>query len=124
MKTIILLFFTAFFFSCDIFESNLQTPVLLHTMKVENIQIDGNRVQTDIILSTGTPCYYFYSSEITKTDSECIIKIYGKEEGEICLAVLDSIKHVQEIIFPTSGEKKLKFYRFDGEYLDTIITIN
>ena len=111
------------FWGCNSVEPNKSSVSPLPALKIDKIEIDEKKVKVTVIYGTATPCWYYLRSETTINDFTYKTKVFGKYDGEICIQVLGSITKEDRIFFTTAGEKRLKFWKDDNEYLDTVITI-
>jgi len=95
----------------------------LKAIKIDSVQIKGKQVTTTVTYLIGTPCWYYYKIESSNNDNVYASKVFGKYDGEICVQVVSSLKHTEQVNFLTSGTKDLRFWQNDSTYLDTTITL-
>lgn len=125
MKAIILIFFISFFSSCGIFDENNTIVRTLPTIQINSLSSSDKNLSAIFTIETSNSCQEYYLSEIQNNDSECIIKPYGKEDGNaMCSTVMGSLTINETIRFQTSGQKILKFYVNESQYIDTLIIVN
>ncbi len=115
--------FLPFLIGCDTSENNLSSTYPLEAVKIESVQINGSEVKVTTVYATPTPCWYYYRTESTNNDIVYTSKVYGKDDGQPCIQVIDSIARSEKIIFYSAGVKTLRFWQNDSQYLDTTITI-
>ncbi|NOX19264.1 MAG: hypothetical protein GXO87_13405 [Chlorobi bacterium] len=96
----------------------------LYAIKIDSLQIIGKQVAVTATYSISTPCRYYYKTESANDDNVFTSKVFGKYDGESCVQVVSSLKHTEQVNFLTAGIKKLRFWRNDSTYLDTIITLH
>ncbi|MFO7445313.1 MAG: hypothetical protein R6W90_03060 [Ignavibacteriaceae bacterium] len=111
------------FTGCDTVETENSTVSPLSVQKIESIDIDGKQVIATVVYETPTPCWNYHHTEKVKDGNNYIIKAYGKDTDQPCILVLDSVLVEEKINFTTSGNKTLRFWKWNGEFLDTLITI-
>jgi len=108
---------------CDTNEPDHTMIHPLTAVKIDGIQINGRQVTTTVTYMIGTPCWYYYKTESNNDDNAYTSKVFGKYDGEVCIQVVSSLKHTEQIHFLTSGAKDLRFWQDDSTYLDTTITL-
>lgn len=124
MKNIFFAALVIFVFgSCNTNENELVFIGPVSAVKIEKIQIDGRQITITVAYGIPTPCWHFYTSESTNNETTFTTKTFAKSNGEPCIQVLWSFKHDEKIIFPSAGEKNLRFWQNDSTYLDTTITL-
>ena len=95
----------------------------LTAIKIDNLQVIGKQITITVTYSIGTPCWYYYKTESSNDNNVFTSKVFGKYDGEICIQVVSSLKHTEQVNFLTAGTKDLRFWRNDSTYLDTTITL-
>jgi len=124
MKYLSLIAISLFLFNaCDTNENDYSSIQPFGAAKIESISISGNQVNVTTVYGTPTPCWYFYRNEITNDGNVFSSKVYGKDDGDVCVQMTGSFPREEKILFPTNGVKTLRFWQNDSTYLDTTITI-
>ena len=124
MKNLFFIIVTLILFqACNANEPDNSMISPLTAFKIDSLQINGKQVTATVAYTIGTPCWYYYKSEINNDNNVFTSKVFGKYDGEICVQVVSSLKHTEQINFLTSGVKGLRFWQNDSTYLDTTITL-
>ncbi|MDZ7715338.1 MAG: hypothetical protein U5J95_03915 [Balneolaceae bacterium] len=122
-KLIILLFLVA---ACNADPSgNLPDPEPIQTEQLKNITIDGLNVSFETINTIPEPCWELADYESSISNSEVVITIFGQRTTtDPCMQVVSSLEANVEITLPQNGTYTFKFFRYEGETLDTTLTVD
>lgn len=109
--------------ACNTNEPDHSMTSALTAIKIDSLQVIGKQVTITATYLISTPCWYYYRTESTNDNSVFTSKVFGKYNGEICIQVLSSLKHKEQVNFLTGGIKELRFWQNDSTYLDTTVTL-
>lgn len=109
--------------ACNTNEPNNSITRPLQAFKIDSLKNEGKKVTITTIYTIPTPCWYYVKTESSNDNSVFTSKVFGKYDGEICIQVVSSLKHSEQVNFSTIGIKKLRFWQNDSTYLDTTITL-
>ena len=124
MKKIFFILGPFFFISaCNANEPDNSMISPLTAITIDSLQINGKQVTAIVTYMIGTPCWNYYKTESSKDDNVFTSKVFGKYNGEVCIQVVSSLKHTQQVTFLTAGSKDLRFWQNDSTYLDTTVVI-
>ncbi|HVO75959.1 MAG TPA: hypothetical protein VMT35_18185 [Ignavibacteriaceae bacterium] len=123
MKYLFFIIIPLFLQACNTNESDHSIISPLSAIKIDSVQINGKHVTITVTCMIGTPCWCYYKSESSNDGNVFTSKIFGKYDGEICIEVVSSLKHIEQVNFFTSGTKELRFWQNDSTYLDTAIIL-
>ena len=110
-------------FACNTNEPDNTMVSPLSAVKIDSIQVIGKQVSVTSTYLISTPCWHYDRTQISNENNVFTSKVFGKYNGEICIQVISSLKHTEQINFSTAGTKKLRFWQNDSTYLDTTITL-
>ena len=119
----IVLFLLFFVSACNLFEPDKSIVAPLSASKINSIKITGKQVTVNVTYFLPNPCWHYYKTVNSNNDTVFTSKVFGKYNGELCIQVVSSFEHSQQINFSTRGEKLLRFWQNDSTFLDTLITL-
>ena len=95
----------------------------LSASKIDSLIIEGKKVTITTSYTLPTPCWYYLKTESTNDNNIYTSTVFGKYDGEVCIQILSSLQHTEQVFFTTKGDKQFRFWQNDSTYLDTTITL-
>lgn len=117
-------FVTAFaVYGCDNSITDEYSYGNMSVQDVIDITVNNKTANIKLLVETPSPCWKYHHSKIVHQENETLVTVIGKDKSLACIMILGSFETEVSIVFETSGEKLIKFWKRNDELLEVKINI-
>lgn len=111
------------FANCDNSVTSEYRYEKLSVIDVKDIAVTGNQVSMKLTVSIRELCWEFNNTKVEQSAEETIVTVIGKAESLFCQPAFSSFETDFTLTFDSPGEKLIRFWQWNDEFLEVKINI-